>query len=68
MVFFDEFERSLGGEAEADGEWGFTGNPVADSQNVGFEDLEGFSPGFSGMNIGAVGEVVAVKLHVGYIA
>ena len=68
VVFFKKFKSCLRRKTKPDGECFFFGDPVADRQHVGFENGKGFSPVFGGVNIGAVGEVVVVKLHAGYIA
>jgi len=74
VVAGEEFGGGLGGEAEADGVggrgcclcWLATGTVtplregVADGEDVGFEDVPGFRPGFGGVDVGAVGEVVVV--------
>lgn len=65
VVFLEEFESGLGGEAEADGEGLVACDAVADCEDVVFENLKGFLPAFGWVNIGAVGEVVLVaKLHL----
>ncbi len=67
VVVFQELKGRLGGEAEANREGFLAGNPVPNSQNIGFKNLESLRPTFSRVDIGAVGEVVAVKLHVGVL-
>ena len=53
-------------EAEADGEGGVGAHAVADGQGMGGEGVEGFGPGFAPVDVGAIGQLVAVgEFHDG---
>ncbi len=56
----DELGGGEGGETEADREGCAICDTVADGEDIGLEDLEGFRPGFCGVDVGAVGEVVLI--------
>ena len=68
VIVFEKFKGGLCGEAKADRKFFAGCDAIADGQNIGFENVESLSPAFGWVYVGAVGEVVAFKLHPCFIA
>jgi hypothetical protein len=66
VVVLEKFFGGPGGKSQADGVGVMGRDLVTNHEGVLLQGVQGFHPRFSGMDIGAVGEVmVVIELHAG---
>ena len=64
LLRFRKFARSLVTQPQADGVSAFRADAIAHSERVAFESIPGFRPALAAMDIGAIGQMQAMRqLH-----